>query len=127
MAVSIGKRKREQCEDDSDDGSEAESAMRALFQKAFEAKFKPLPLTETQHDVDDHVEADEISEDSAQSDEWDGLSDKGGPLEVINLNLASDHGQLDLAQERRSFMVGKPARSFEAHAEKSCSHQSRHL
>lgn len=127
MAISIGKRKRAQREDDSGDGSDAESALRALFQKAFEAKFKPLPITETQHHVDDHSEADEISEDSAESDEWDGLSDEGEPVEVINLNPASDKSQLDLAQERRSFMVSKPAGPFETYAEKSCSRQSRHL
>ncbi len=112
MAVSVGKRKRELNDDGSDAGSDDESAMRVLFQKAFEAKFKPLPPKEHQNHLDQQSEAEEISEDSTDLDEWDGLSDDGESVHIVNLNQSLSEAQVDQAHERRSFMVSRVARGF---------------
>jgi hypothetical protein len=103
MAVSIGKRKREQ----NDDASKDESAMRALFQKAFEAKFKPLPPTEHQNHLDQQSEAEGISEDSEDSGEWGGLSDEDESVHIVSHHQFSSEDQVEQAQERRSFMVSR--------------------
>lgn len=103
MAVSIGKRKREQNDDDSED----ESGMRSLFQKAFEAKFKPLLPTEHQNHLDQQSEAEEISEDSADSDEWDGLSDEDESVQIVSHHQFLSEDQVAQTQERRSFMVSR--------------------
>ena len=115
MAVSIGKRKREQNDDGSDAGSGDEDAMRALFQKAFEAKFKPLPPKEPQNDPDQQCEAGEISENSASSEEWDGLSDEDEPVQIISHNESSPESPVDQAHERRSFMVSRSKEHLEQH------------
>jgi hypothetical protein len=81
--------------------------MRALFQKAFEAKFKPLPTTEHQNHLDQQSEAEEISEDSGDSDEWDGLSDEDESVQIISHHIFSSEDQIEQAQERRSFMVSR--------------------
>ncbi len=47
MAVSIGKRKRNHGEDDAEDVAGDGQDLKALFQKAFEARFKPLPPSES--------------------------------------------------------------------------------
>lgn len=81
--------------------------MRALFQKAFEAKFKPLPPTEDPKHLDQQSEAEQISEDSADSDEWDGLSDEDESVQIVSHHQFSSEDQVEQAHERRSFMVNR--------------------
>lgn len=126
MAVSIGKRKREHDDDGANADSEDESAMRALFQRAFEAKFKPLPPAEVPNRIDQLSESNDSREDSADSEEWDGLSDEDESVEVICINQPSSDAHLDLARERRTFMVRPRTRHIEPHANASRSHQNRH-
>lgn len=83
MALALGKRKRRQDvsktqnapSDDSDDDATA----RALFQRAFEKKFKPLeqdekPAREKKPAVEDNSEEDDDSEDDDEDDEDDSES-----------------------------------------------------
>ena len=105
MAVSIGKRKRSHDDDGSTASSEDESAMKALFQKAFEAKFNPLPLVESQIESEDEDETDVMSGDESDVEEWDGLSDDEEIIQVINHDGTRDNNQIDQAHERRTFMV----------------------
>jgi len=103
MAAPTGKRKR----DDSDDGSEDEGAVRARFQRAFEAKFKPLdvrkPSPSPELIVDD-IEDDEDEEDLETSD-WEGLSDDDGAVEVVELAVFPSHDASAIEREKKAFMV----------------------
>jgi hypothetical protein len=98
MSLALGKRKRRQDVSrkdqnvNKDDGSDDDDATaRALFQRAFEKKFKPLPKTEkpanqddTPNSEDDDVDDDDDedddsegsgSEDSKDEDDWSGISE----------------------------------------------------
>ena len=106
MAVSTGKRKRSHEDDDgSTAGYEDDSAMKARFQKAFEAKFQPLPHTESQIEPEEQDGMDDETENESDSDEWDGLSDDGEIIEVINHDQSQSNSEIDQARERRIFMV----------------------
>jgi hypothetical protein len=96
MALALGKRKRTQHvsrkdeKASKDDGSDDEDAIaRALFQRAFEKKFKPLPKSEkpanqedTASSEDDDDEDDDsensgsdVSENDDENDDWSGISE----------------------------------------------------
>ena len=104
MAVSIGKRKREQDDESSIESSDGEDTMRACFEKAFEAKFTPLPPSEKVKQPVQDIEVDMLSDESDDL-EWDGLSDDEGQIEVIKHDLTQPDDYLDEMRERRSFMV----------------------
>lgn len=117
MAVSIGKRKRagvapsaiETSPNSSSGGSDTD--VRARFQRAFEAKFKPLPenhlkITNDKASNDNlHSESDEDLEDS--EDGFGGFSDEDeNAVEVI------EHGEVQIStdqetgrREMKAFMV----------------------
>jgi hypothetical protein len=105
MAVSIGKRKRADHDDTQDDNSEAEFDVRARFQRAFEAKFKPL---EPQSPVQDpEIDDDEYSDDEGSSDsEWRGIVDEVPAVQIFEHEADS----LDLTnasvRHKDQFMVG---------------------
>lgn len=104
MAVAIGKRKRQEGAENSDVNSEDEDAARALFQRAFEAKFKPLAHSEStvkKHEPD-------LSEQKQESDdesEWNGLSEDEEPVETVRHDN-SQYTTQDARHERKAFMVG---------------------
>ncbi|KAK5167404.1 pre-rRNA processing and 40S ribosomal subunit assembly [Saxophila tyrrhenica] len=106
MAASSGKRKR----DNSNDDSEDEGALRARFQKAFEAKFRPLdikkPSPPPEPDEDDH-EDDEESEAS----DWEGLSDDEREVEVIQHGSARSPDAMAIEREKKAFMSSRPPTS----------------
>ena len=103
MAVSIGKRKRRGEENVSDDGSEDEATMRARFQRAFEARFKPL---ETAKRMPTKSEVEEVSDvDDDDGSDWSGLSEDENTVQVIGHEDATRDGQQLLRQEKRAFMV----------------------
>ncbi|KAF2484712.1 hypothetical protein BDY17DRAFT_323546 [Neohortaea acidophila] len=113
MAVSIGKRKRKDIDDDGrGSGDEHDDAMRALFQKAFEAKFKPLERQ--QPVVDEDAESSDQNETPPEEDsDWSGLSYDEDDEEIETFHhdsSAIDQAQLD-AHDRKSFMSSRPPTS----------------
>ncbi|KAK4570032.1 pre-rRNA processing and 40S ribosomal subunit assembly [Recurvomyces mirabilis] len=109
MVVTLGKRKRhvERREDETEVDSDAEA--RALFQRAFEAKFnaleKPVVISQPEVEEDDSEGLDGESEGS----DWGGLSDD----EDVAVQVV-DHGNSDsmstemTREELRAFMSSKP-------------------
>lgn len=110
MAVEIlGKRKRrapeqittqEEIESNDDD-------VRARFQKAFEAKFKPLP----QIAISTHVthEDDEDADDHDDDSDWDGISDEEEEsVKVVDHWIEHDIEHEDQKREMKAFMVCHP-------------------
>lgn len=79
--------------------------MRALFQKAFEAKFKPLPQTEPHSEPDEQTESGSWSDDQEDHEEWDGLSDEDETIQIVNHDQSRSDHQLDQQHERKMFMV----------------------
>ena len=107
MAVSLGKRKREDDEGDFDDKTENDVALKALFQKAFEGRFKPLPPSETRALHEEPPIFDAGSVDSDES-EWDGLSEDEERVEIFDHDSSRALSLTDENRERRSFMASLP-------------------
>ena len=107
MAVSPSKRKREDDEGDFDSKTENDVALKALFQKAFEGRFKPLPPSETRAF---HKEPPIFEDGSVDSDEseWDGLSEDDERVEIIDHDSSHAASLADENRERRSFMASFP-------------------
>ncbi|KAK5680974.1 pre-rRNA processing and 40S ribosomal subunit assembly [Elasticomyces elasticus] len=107
MAVTLGKRKRRDVPAPDDDQDSAdEGAARALFQRAFEAKFKPLPESvkiQSQVALPEAVEFD----DEDEASDWSGLSDDEAKVEVIKHDV-TDAGEQLTKQELKAFMSSKP-------------------
>jgi len=115
MAVSLGKRKRredtskksEPAGSDTDDDATA----RALFQRAFEAKFRPLEIVEKPIEQDEPGSDEDNSQDDDEDDEWDGLSeyDEATPeIEVIQDKPANLIDRERQKREMKAFMSSKP-------------------
>jgi hypothetical protein len=83
MALALGKRKRRQdvskTQDAASDDSDDNATARALFQRAFEKKFKPLesenPAREKKPAVEDNSEDDDEENDENDSDSHSGTDD----------------------------------------------------
>ncbi|KAK5706706.1 pre-rRNA processing and 40S ribosomal subunit assembly [Elasticomyces elasticus] len=107
MALTLGKRKRRDVPAPDDDQDSAdEGAARALFQRAFEAKFKPLPESvkiQSQVALPEAVEFD----DEDEASDWSGLSDDEAKVEVIKHDVI-DAGEQLTKQELKAFMSSKP-------------------
>jgi hypothetical protein len=108
MAVSIGKRKRG--EDDANPGvsSENEDDIRARFQRAFEARFAPLPQPKSSEvETLDEGDVDDEEDDSEDSDdrEWGGIEDDGDTVQVFDHQSKSGDAPDVVASERKGFMV----------------------
>ncbi|KAK4961097.1 pre-rRNA processing and 40S ribosomal subunit assembly [Elasticomyces elasticus] len=107
MAVTLGKRKRRNVPAPDDDQDSAdEGAARALFQRAFEAKFKPLPESVKIQSQAAPLEAVEFDDEDEASD-WSGLSDDEAKVEVIKHDVI-DAGEQLTKQELKAFMSSKP-------------------
>ena len=107
MAVSIGKRKRQEDGDDQQSDSEDENVTRALFQRAFEAKFTPLERRQsTIFEATQGVEPDEDEDEEESASDWSGLSaEEEDPVETVQYST-SMAGDSDLQRhERKAFMV----------------------
>lgn len=122
MAVALGKRKRREDvgrkPDVEESSTDDDAAARALFQRAFEAKFRPLEKVEKpmdEHtsisDEDDSDDSDEDDEDD-EDDEWDGLSEKDDEatpeIEVIQDKPANLIDRDQQRREMKAFMSSKP-------------------
>lgn len=104
MAVAIGKRKRRDDDESAEDGTQDEEVIRIRFQKAFEAKFKPLerqePLPDTSVKDDIHDESDD-----ANDTDWSGIDDSEERMEVVNFDVGPTGSLDDATHERKAFMV----------------------
>jgi len=112
MAVSLGKRKRTEiqrpAEEDEED-SEEERA-RQLFQRAFEAKFKPL----TKHAAPAQVAVSDrgASELDEEASDWDGLSDDGDGVEIVDHGgVGEEDGMVVHSRAGKAYMSSKPPSS----------------
>jgi len=105
MAVTLGKRKRRADINDSQpESSASDENARTLFQRAFEAKFMPLPkifqLVKPLEDIED----DSLGDDGEDSD-WSGLSQSGNDVEVVDHDSARDEDDAARRKEMKAFMV----------------------
>ena len=117
MAATIGKRKRRIDRNPDPPGrlskseglSGDESTARALFQKAFEAKFQPLQLSVTTATQASKTELEEDRLEHDSGSEWDGLSNSEHEIEVVE-HVASEYTIADgVSTSKKSFMVsGNP-------------------
>ncbi|KAF2170884.1 hypothetical protein M409DRAFT_18856 [Zasmidium cellare ATCC 36951] len=116
MAVTLGKRKRRayvrseeprQRERSRSDSEDDETA-RALFQRAFEAKFRPLELSKKTESRDEDDESDDLDDDEGLESDWSGLSEDEDAVEVVELSQpnvdAEDGGDFG----KKAFMSSKP-------------------
>ncbi|WPH00894.1 Hypothetical protein R9X50_00372800 [Acrodontium crateriforme] len=121
MAVSLGKRKRpepkkvvakktakaEKSESDSDDD------IRARFQRAFEARFKPLETPKVP--VRQDASGDESDEAEVQADsDWSGISDEEDAVEVVEHGPGIELDREEQKREMKAFMSSKPPSSKES-------------
>ncbi len=109
MAVTLGKRKRREASTvESTHGEVDDRDARALFQRAFEAKFKPLEVTEKLPSAPETAPLgdsfDRDDEESVTSD-WGGLSDDNAQIEVVNHDAVDAAGHQLAKQEQKAFMV----------------------
>ena len=103
MAVSTGKRKWQEENNDQEPGLRDEGAVRDLFQRAFEAKFKPLErLTPLIRELEP-VETD--NQDHEEDSHWDGLSEDEKPVEIVNQNGVNSAIPDIQRHEMKEFMV----------------------
>lgn len=122
MAISLSKRKREEtigrphrrAESKRTNAQDDDEAARALFRRAFEAKFQALDMPAVKSSP--HVEQNEDEEDDDESiaSDWSGLSDDEEPTEIVQI---VDHARAGSAKEdrtelerihRKAFMSSKP-------------------
>ncbi|KAK1088513.1 pre-rRNA processing and 40S ribosomal subunit assembly [Friedmanniomyces endolithicus] len=112
MAVSLGKRKRREVSTvESEHGELDDCDARALFQRAFEAKFQPLEVTEKLPSAPETVLLgdgfDPDDEESVISD-WGGLSDDEAQVEIVKHDAMDAAGHQLAKQEQKAFMSSKP-------------------
>lgn len=115
MAVKLGKRKRSevatkeqppapQSDSDSDDDR---ATARALFQKAFEARFKPLEIKPVeQNDALDEEPEDE--EDTESRSDWSGITSDEDEIEVIEHVQPDIDSIFSAKQNKNSWLSSKP-------------------
>ncbi|KAF1940902.1 hypothetical protein EJ02DRAFT_455574 [Clathrospora elynae] len=118
MAPTLGKRKRITREElerasrspspSSDSGAED---LQAIFRRAFEAKFKPLPAEPKKPKPE--VAPAEESEEDGDSD-WSGISDTENDVEVIEYKDSRHERDEHERAEMKAFMSSKPPTSAAA-------------
>jgi hypothetical protein len=114
MAINLGKRKRRAEPEkpqkavaitatrrESSDSSSGETT-RALFRRAFEAKFKPLPKIEKPEVQSEDSESDDEDQDE---DDWSGLSDEEA-VEVVK-HILPDFTRSVEEGGKKAFMVSR--------------------
>lgn len=121
MAPTLGKRKRisraeleRQSQSSTPSSGSNESGdedLQAIFQRAFEAKFKPLPVEPKKAKVEPiEVQEEEDEEESA----WSGISDDDDNVEVIEYKDSRLNEDENSKAEMRAFMSSKPPSSTSA-------------
>lgn len=116
MSVSLGKRKRSRpagLDVETGSGSEDEQSMKDIFQKHFEARFRPLQSDEraAKHkDQESDGAADDLDEEDAASDnDWSGFEDDEEVAATIvkHVDVVRDAKEEVSRQELRAFLVGR--------------------
>ena len=104
MAETIGKRKRATVRTSPGPSDEGDAELRVKFQRAFEAKFKPL---EPSNIPTKNVASSQDSESAYESDDsdWKGLSEDDDSVEVFDVVEGGVDEPLDVKRERKAFMV----------------------
>lgn len=107
----LGKRRRPHTTGDADDtasdSSDEDAKARALFQRAFEAKFKPLPQQPPPTNKGFPEQIEEPSE--PEHDDWDGLSEASVPIiEIVQIrDPVSGNDQASQPQDLKAFMSSR--------------------
>jgi hypothetical protein len=125
MAPTLGKRKRisraeleqsSRSPSPSSGSSDSEGEdLQAIFRRAFEAKFKPLPAEAKKPKVEEvEVKDEEEGEDNEEDADWAGISEGEDDVEVVNYT-DSRLGREDMSRaEMKAFMSSKPPTSASA-------------
>jgi hypothetical protein len=126
MAPTLGKRKRisraeleqpSRSPSPSSASSDSEGEdLQAIFRRAFEAKFKPLPAETKKAKIEEvRMEVEEEEEDEDEEDtDWAGISEGEDDVEVIDYTN-SRLGREDMSRaEMKAFMSSKPPTSATA-------------
>ncbi|KAK4548557.1 hypothetical protein LTR36_009467 [Oleoguttula mirabilis] len=121
MAVTLGKRKRTTGVVDRTDQNESDNEdARALFQRAFEAKFKPLESSAkpVKAAVKSHVgDEDDVDDDDGgngnDESDWTGLSEDADEIviEIVNHDVVRSEDEEARRREMKAFMSPKPPTS----------------
>ncbi|KAG9196176.1 hypothetical protein G6011_01297 [Alternaria panax] len=119
MAPALGKRKRisraeleqpsRSPSPSSPSGDDAGAEhLQAIFRRAFEAKFKPLPAEPKKPRVQETPVEEEAEEAEAEESDWSGISDDENGVEVIEYQ--DPRRELDETEraEMKAFMSSKP-------------------
>ena len=112
MAISTGKRKRRDDVEDANNSNSDDDDIRARFQKAFEAKFKPLEVNQKpQKDaaMEQNVvqEDDQDDSDDLEDSDWSGLSEEENGVEVVSHAEAKPTDDIARQRGAKSFMVSR--------------------
>ncbi|KAI6863651.1 hypothetical protein KC343_g9484 [Hortaea werneckii] len=118
MAISTGKRKRRDDVEDANNSNSDDDDIRARFQKAFEAKFKPLevnqkPQKDAALEQDVVQEDDQDDSDDLNDSDWSGISEEEDGVEVISHAEAKPSDDMARQRGAKSFMSSKPPSSNE--------------
>ncbi|KAI4654684.1 uncharacterized protein J4E79_008560 [Alternaria viburni] len=92
----------------SGDDSGAED-LQAIFRRAFEAKFKPLPVEPKKAKIEDAPVEDEAEEE--EESDWSGISDNENDVEVIEYQDPTRELDETERAEMKAFMSSKPPTS----------------
>jgi hypothetical protein len=129
MAPMLGKRKRisrEELERQSHSPSVSSGSsdsggddLQAIFRRAFEAKFKPLAVEpkkpkKPKMEVADIQDGEEDEEGVAEGEDWSGISDEEGAVQVIEFIGSQLERDGTSKAELRAFMSNKPPTSTPA-------------
>ncbi|KAI7220153.1 hypothetical protein KC333_g2513 [Hortaea werneckii] len=120
MAISTGKRKRRDDVEDSNHSNSDDDDIRARFQKAFEAKFKPLevnqkPQKDAALEQNDAQEEEQDDQDDPEDSDWSGFSEgeEEDGVEVVSHAEAKPNDDMARQRGANSFMSSKPPSSNE--------------
>ncbi|KAI7281328.1 hypothetical protein KC345_g4202 [Hortaea werneckii] len=118
MAISTGKRKRRDDVEDANHGNSDDDDIRARFQRAFEAKFKPLevnqkPQKDAALEQDVVQEDDQDDSDGLDDSHWSGISEEEDGVEVVSHAEAKRSDDMARQRGAKSFMSSKPPSSNE--------------
>ena len=108
MAVALGKRKRTETKrEESRQSNDEDARARALFQRAFEAKFKPLEKKPVKAPTPP-VESEDDDDDDESDSDWSGISDGEDALEVVEHDVRTTTNDELARMEMKGFMSSKP-------------------
>jgi hypothetical protein len=121
MAPALGKRKRisraelekpsRSPSPSSDSGESGGEDLQAIFRRAFEAKFKPLPVEPKKPKIEEVAVQEDEHVNEEEDTDWAGLSDEGDGVEIIEFKDTRLDEDDTAKAEMRAFMSSKPPTS----------------